>query len=79
MPGPAYQVVALLIRDIRTEAGLKQTDLANRLGVAQSVVSKYETGERRLDVIEVREICAACGVSFNSFVERLERRLKELE
>ena len=39
-----------LLRDIRTEAGLRQVDLAQRLGQPQSFASKYESGERRLDV-----------------------------
>jgi transcriptional regulator with XRE-family HTH domain len=77
MPPAEYLIVAHLIRDLRVEAGLKQTDLANRLSVAQSVVSKYETAERRLDVLEIRDICAICGVSLGEFVERLESRLRE--
>ena len=72
---PERRIVAQLIRDMRTSAGLKQADLAHQLGVTQSVVSKYETGERRLDILEIRAICAACGVDLPAFVTRLESRL----
>jgi hypothetical protein len=39
-------------------------------------VSKYETGERRLDVIELRAVCAALGVPLQTFLRRLEKRLQ---
>lgn len=43
----------------RRDAGLTQAEIANRLGRPQSYVSKYENGERRLDVIEFLEVAAA--------------------
>jgi transcriptional regulator with XRE-family HTH domain len=43
-------------------ANLTQLDVANRLGRPQSFVSKYESGERRLDVVEFLEVCAAVRV-----------------
>ena len=61
-----------LLRDIRTEAGLRQVDLAQRLEQPQSFVSKYEAGERRLDIVELEQVCIACGVSLASFVSRFE-------
>ena len=66
-----------LVRQVRTEAGLRQQDLAERLGQAQSFVSKYERGDRRLDVVELRSICLACNVTFADFARRFERLLAE--
>jgi transcriptional regulator with XRE-family HTH domain len=66
----------LLLRQMRTEAGLTQTEVAQRLGQPQSFVSKYESGERRLDVLELREVCAVVGVDLADFVERLEQALR---
>lgn len=43
-----------------------------RLGRAQSFVSKYESGERRLDVVELQEICQAVGVQLRDFVRQYE-------
>ena len=62
-----------LLRQIRVEAGFRQTDLARRLAKPQSFVSKYESGERRLDVLELRRICQVLGVSLEDFVHRLEK------
>jgi transcriptional regulator with XRE-family HTH domain len=71
------QQIALrnLLRQIRSEAGLRQVDVAERLGEPQSFVSKFESGERRLDLIEVREVCRAVGVSLTDFVKRFEESL----
>lgn len=55
---------------------MTQQQLAVALGFPQSYVSKYETGERRLDVVEVRAVCVALGLSLHSFVELLERELE---
>lgn len=54
------------------EAGLRQVDLAERLGQPQSFVSKYEIGERRLDILELEQVCNCCGISLVSFVTRLD-------
>lgn len=62
-----------LLRQIRIEAGLRQADLAKKLGQPQSFVSKYESGERRLDVLELRKLCRALGSSLEEFARRLER------
>lgn len=43
----------------RKSAGLKQQELAGRLGRPQSFVSKFERAERRLDVIEFLLVCRA--------------------
>jgi transcriptional regulator with XRE-family HTH domain len=64
-----------LLRQIRVEAGLRQVDLAERLGEPQSFVSKYETGERRLDILEIRAICGIVGISLEEFARRLVEAL----
>ena len=61
-----------LLRQMRLDAGLRQEDLAEKLGEPQSFVSRYECGERRLDVLELRQICRIMGISLSEFVRRLE-------
>ena len=65
-----------LLRQVRKEAGLTQAELAERLSTLQTIVSNFEIGERRLDVLELRQVCTALGVSLVSFVERLEALLQ---
>ena len=66
-----------LLKELRINAGLRQVDLAQTIGVSQSRISKYEMGERRLDFLEMREICCALGLSLSKFVQLLENRLAE--
>lgn len=57
-----YQALLGLLKKARQDAGLTQAELAERLaGRPQSFVSKYERGERRLDVIEFLEVSRAIG------------------
>ena len=62
-----------LLREARTEAGFSQIELAKKLGRPQSYVSKYESGERRLDLVELRQICQALKMSLTEFVKRFEK------
>lgn len=70
-----YIALRSLLRDARKEAALSQVEMAERLGVPQSFVSKVESGQRRLDLIELRKICAALDCSFVDFIKRLDQRL----
>lgn len=63
-----------LLKNARVEAGFTQVQLAKKLGEPQSFVSKYESGERRIDVLELRQVCRACGVSLLDFVRLLEEQ-----
>ena len=54
-----YAQFAARIVELRKEAGLTQVELAQRLGRPQSYVSKYERGERRLDVVEFLAVTRA--------------------
>lgn len=68
-----YRVFLDLLRQFRLEAGLTQIDLAKRMNVTQTFVSKCERGDRRVDVLELAHFCAAMGSSLMDFVGRLER------
>ena len=72
---PEYGLFLSTLKEVREEKGLSQTEVAERLGKTQSFVSKVERGERRLDIVEVRTFCIAIGVSFPSFIDRIERSI----
>jgi len=56
---------------VRVEAKLTQEELGKRLGVDQTYVSKYETGRRRLDVVEFMRIIAALEANPSDLLARV--------
>ena len=60
---PKYLEFVTRLRRARTARGLTQSQVASRLARPQSYVSKVETCERRLDLIEAAEWCVVLGIS----------------
>jgi len=56
-----YEKFRQLLIEMRKEADLTQTTVAKRLSKHQSYVSKYENGERRIDLVEFLDISMAIG------------------
>ena len=65
-----------LLRQLRVQAGLRQVDMARALGKPQAFVSYYESGARRLDLLELRQVCKVLGVPLLDFVRKFEKLLK---
>jgi len=59
---PRYAALRLLLVEVRERQKLTQVEIASRLKKPQSYVSKYERGERRLDLIEWIDVTRAIGV-----------------
>ncbi len=70
-----YQVFLQRLVSARREAELTQQDLSTRINRPQSFVSKYERGERRLDVLEFVMVCHALSVDPCSIIREVESRL----
>ena len=62
--------------NLRKQRNLTQDQLAKSMGVKQAFVSKYETGERRLDFVDLIGICDVLGMSIVKFAERFETSRK---
>jgi transcriptional regulator with XRE-family HTH domain len=68
-----------LLKETRAAKNLTQIDVAKRLGLPQSYVSKYETGERRLDFSETALVCEALGVNLKDFAAAYSERLGKVK
>jgi transcriptional regulator with XRE-family HTH domain len=73
----ADDVFRQLLKDLRIEKEFSQRAVARRLKVPQSYISKYETGERRLDFVETVYVCEALGISIEQFVKAFTERIAE--
>ncbi len=72
-----YACFRAMLVEARTRGALTQAELASRLRRPQSFVSKYESGERRLDHVEFLEVARALGVEAADFILHLQRRIEE--
>lgn len=57
------------LKEARLTAGLRQIDVADALQKPQSYVAKVESGERRIDFIEVLDLCNAVGADPVSLIK----------
>lgn len=67
----SYAAFTELLKEERKNAGLTQAALAKKLRRPQSYVSKYERGDRRLDVIEFIEVARVIGFDPHDFLRKL--------
>lgn len=75
---PPHDILTELLVAARLSAGLTQEELAERLLIGQSAVSKVERGAQRLDLVELHRWLSAIGTpSVTSFVQAFEQRLGE--
>ena len=71
-----YRVLLDLLVQSRQAAKVTQEELARRLSLTQSSVSKVERGERRLDVAELHDWCRAIGHPFTQFAAEFDKRVR---
>ena len=70
-----YLVLLRLLKQCRVEAGLSQMQFAQALERPQSFASDIERGLRRLDLVQLRDICIALNIGLVEFVQRFENEL----
>lgn len=71
----ADDVFRELLKETRVAKNLTQAQVAARLELPQSYVSKYESGERRLDFVETVLVCEALGLSIKEFAAAYSAKL----
>lgn len=67
-----YHRIIARLRAKREEKGLSQYQLSQILNVPQPYVSRIETCERRIDILELMNICEALDISLIDFVREID-------
>lgn len=67
---PAYRRFLKRLRDAREEAGLTQAEAARALRTSQSFVSRSESGDRRVDVVELQRFARLYKKPFRFFLDQ---------
>ena len=65
------ETLRLELRAARLRAGLRQIDVAQKLGKPQSYVAKVESGERRIDLIEALDLCQVVSLDPKVLIKKL--------
>ncbi len=73
----SYKIARISVLELRKQSGLSQLELSRILGLDQSVISKIERGERRLDIVEFIYYCGALKVSPSEAIEKIKQRIGE--
>ena len=60
-----------ILAEARQTSGLTQAEVARQLRRPQSFVSKYESGERRLDVVELLDVAAVVSLDLARLLDEL--------
>lgn len=63
-----YKVFVARLRKARVESGLTQVEAAQKLGRPQSHISNVETGQQRVDIVELKRFAKLYGKSVNYFL-----------
>lgn len=72
-----YDVLLTLIKKHRKDSELTQVACSKALGRPQSFMSDVETGSRRLDIVQLRDLCNVLGIDFQDLIAEFEKSLKE--
>ncbi len=70
------KILLEVLREPRKQRNLTQDQMARSMGFKQAFVSKHETGERRLDFLDLVGICDVLGISVVNFAEKFEASRK---
>jgi len=73
----AHKHLVRVLKDARKKSGLKQEELAERLGRERTMISLIETGQRRVDVLEFYAIAKALGLNPTELFDELSDKLPD--
>ncbi|MCE6977215.1 XRE family transcriptional regulator [Pseudomonas frederiksbergensis] len=74
---PEHTVLLSLLKKHRKAAGLTQVQCSKALERPQSFMSDVESGTRRLDIVQLRDLCKVLGIGLTDLIVEFEKSLSE--
>ena len=73
--------IGKFIQLLRKDKNLTQAELANRIGVSDRAISKWENGRGLPDYEYISDLCDELGITFNEFIagEKIESKDTEIK
>ena len=65
-----------ILRGVRAERKVTQAQIARDMKISPQTAARYESGERRMDLVELRQWCLAVGVPVEEVVRRFLEAVK---
>lgn len=72
---PEHAALLTLLKKHRKAAGLTQVQCSKALGRPQSFMSDVESGTRRLDIVQLRDLCEVLGIGLQDLIAEFEKSL----
>jgi len=66
---PRFEAMIKILKDARLKLGMTQEELSKNLGQHRIYITKVESGERRLDIVELYELCQALNISIYTLIK----------
>jgi transcriptional regulator with XRE-family HTH domain len=76
---PEHAVLLSLLKKHRKAAGLTQVQCSKALDRPQSFMSDVESGTRRLDIVQLRDLCEVLGIGLQELIAEFEKSLSAAE
>lgn len=73
---PEHDIFLAILKARRAASGMTQTECSQALGRPQSFMSDVERGVRRLDIIQIRDLCDILGCELVDVIAEFEHTLK---
>jgi DNA-binding XRE family transcriptional regulator len=73
---PEYRILLGLVRQARRDAQITQDDLATRIQAPRSTITKWETGQQRMDLLEFWSYCQGIGANPIELLQRFQNALE---
>ncbi|HBO0089990.1 helix-turn-helix transcriptional regulator [Pseudomonas aeruginosa] len=72
---PEHMALLGLLKKHRKASGLTQVECSKALNRPQSFISDVENGTRRLDIVQLRDLCLVLGISLPELAQELENAI----